>query len=243
MTCFKTFLREFEGDPRHLDAAAIKEFLVSKRDSGYASSTINLYLNAIKFFYRYVIGYWEDVDIQFMKRRKRIPAVLSREEIFSIIEKIKNPKHKLMVSLAYGAGLRVSEVISLKTKDVLLDDFLLHIRNSKGGRDRLTVFPRKLKDEIREFIGSKDQYLFESNRGGKLSPRTLQKIFKKALEEAGIKKDASFHSLRHSFATHLLENGEDISCIQKLLGHQDIKTTQIYAQVTKNRLRGVQSPF
>ncbi len=241
--CLKEYLRFVDG--RTADMGLVREFLLLKKSEGKAPSTTNLYLNAIKFFYKNVLKVGFSCDLKFSKKPQRIPVVLSREEIFDIISVIKNPKHKLLISLAYGAGLRVSEVVSLQVRDIDFREKLLFVRNGKGGRDRITILPEKLIHQIGQFSFGKepDDYLLESERGGRLCSRTAQKVFLNALSKAGIRKTASFHSLRHSFATHLLENGTDIRYVQELLGHKSIKTTQIYTRVTKRSIRGVVSPL
>ena len=162
-----------------------------------------------------------------------------------MIALLTNPKHKFILSLAYAAGLRVSETINLKVKDIDLEELTIHVKNGKGRKDRITIFPEKLKSDFHNLIAWKNanDFVFESNRGRKLTATTLQKVFKKALQKAGIKKDASFHSLRHSFATHLLENGIDVRYVQVLLGHQNIRTTQIYTKVTNPTLKNIKSPL
>jgi site-specific recombinase XerD len=183
--------------------------------------------------------------LKFAKRSKKLPIVLSREEIKNIIDSIRNPKHKLIISLTYAAGLRISEVINLKIKDVDLEELTNHLKNAKGKRDRITIFPEKIRSKLKSLITEKksDNYLFESERGGKLTERTAQKVFKNALRRTGIKKDATFHSLRHNFATHLLENGVDVRYVQELLGHRNIKTTQVYTQVTNPKLKNIKGPL
>lgn len=185
------------------------------------------------------------INLKFAKRSKKLPIVLSREEIKSVIDAIRNPKHKLIISLAYGAGLRISEVVNFKVKDINLEELTIHLKNAKGKKDRITIFPEKIKNDLQGLIAGKNlnDYLFESERGGKLTERTAQKVFENALREAGIKKDATFHSLRHSFATHLLENGVDVRYVQELLGHQNVRTTQIYTQVTNPKLKNIKSPL
>jgi len=228
-----------------IDEGNIKQFLLNKQGKNYSSQTINLYLNAIKFFYREVLKIPEKINLKFAKRSKKLPIVLSREEIKNIIDSISNPKHKLIISLAYGAGLRISEIISLKVKDINVEELTIHLKNAKGKKDRITIFPEKIKTCLQNLIAGKNpnNYLFESERGGNLTERTAQKVFKNALRKAGIKKDATFHSLRHSFATHLLENGVDIRYVQKLLGHRNIRTTQVYTQVTNTKLKNIKSPL
>jgi site-specific recombinase XerD len=150
-----------------------------------------------------------------------------------------------MVTLAYAGGLRVSEITNLKVKDVNINELTIHIKGAKGNKDRITLFPEKLKNNINNLIGGKinNDFIFASERGGKLTERTAQKVFEHALEKSGIQKNATFHSLRHSFATHLLENGVDVRYVQELLGHANIRTTQIYTKVTNPALKKIKSPL
>ncbi|MBU0721959.1 tyrosine-type recombinase/integrase [Patescibacteria group bacterium] len=224
---------------------AIKQFLLNKQQKAQSSQTINLALNAIKFFYREVIKTQAKIDLKFAKRNKRLPVVLSRLEIEKIIHNISNIKHRLAISLAYGAGLRVSEIANMRVKDINIEELTIHIKEAKGKKDRLTVFPEKISADIKNLIAGKqgNDFVFESNRGGKLTTTSFQKIFQKTFLKSNIQKDATFHSLRHSFATHLLENGVDVRYVQELLGHQNIRTTQIYTHVTNPSLKNIKSPL
>ncbi len=150
-----------------IDEENIKQFLLNKQSKNYSSQTINLYLNAIKFFYRKVLRISQTINLKFAKRTKKLPIVLSREEIKNIIDVIRNPKHKLIISLAYGTGLRISEVINLRVKDINLEELTIHLKNAKGKKDRITIFPEKIKNDLRNLIASKNlnDYLFESERG------------------------------------------------------------------------------
>jgi len=228
-----------------LDVENIKKFLLRKQKTKVSPQTINLYLNAIKFFYREIVKSPEKVSLKFAKKIKKLPVILSRNEIEKIISDISNAKHKLLLALSYGAGLRVSEVVNLKIKDIDFEELTIHIKQAKGKKDRITIFPEKLKGSMQNLIAGKDKndFVFASERGGKLTTRTAQKVFEKSLKGAEIKKDATFHSLRHSFATHLLENGVDIRYVQELLGHQNIRTTQRYTQVTNPKLKNIKSPL
>jgi len=207
--------------------------------------SINLELNAIKYLYRDVLRSPEKIDLKFAKRSKALPVVLSRKEITDMINALANPKHRLVLSLAYGSGLRVSEVINLRVRDVDTDELCVHIKHAKGMKDRITVFPEKLVADMQNALAGKQpgDYVFESNRGGKLTAMSLQKVCKAAMQKAGVKKKATFHSLRHSFATHLLENGVDVRYVQELLGHQNIRTTQRYTHVTNPQLKNIKSPL
>lgn len=228
-----------------LDVDHIRQFLIKKQKRNYAPQTVNLCLNSIKFFYHKVVKSHEKVRLKFVKKTKKLPVVLSREEIGKIIDSTNNSKHKLIMALAYGAGLRVSEAVKLKVQDINLDELIIHVKFSKGKKDRITIFPDKLKNAFLNLIAGKEKsdFVFESERGGKLTTHTAQKVFSNALKKAEINKPASFHSLRHSFATHLLENGVDIRYVQELLGHANIQTTMIYTKVTNPSLKNIKSPL
>ena len=228
-----------------LDTNNIKDFLLYCKDKNISAKTRNQYLNAIKYYYYNIINVTDKIDVKSARRTKSLPVILSRSEIKALIEATNNQKHKMLLAKAYGAGLRVSEVVNLKVKDVNLEDLTLHIKHAKGDKDRITILSDSIKDKLNKIISTKEanEYVLSSERGGKLTTRTAQKIFSNALKKTGAKKDASFHSLRHSFATHLLENGTDIRYVQELLGHVNIRTTQRYTQVTNPRLRNIKSPL
>lgn len=243
--CVAEYLRFKGSNFDKVDIDFIKQFLLTKVDEGKSSQTTNQSLQAINFFCWNVLKYRNKIDIKFAKTTSKLPIVLSRDEIQLILNNISNEKHFLMVTLAYAGGLRVSEITNLKVKDVNIDELIIHIKGAKGNKDRITVFPEKLKNKIEKFIGGKNSndFVFASERGGKLTERTAQKVFENALKKSGIKKEATFHSLRHSFATHLLENGVDVRYVQELLGHANIRTTQIYTKVTNPALRKIKSPL
>ena len=245
VACVADYLRYKQDSFDCVDIDSIKKHLLSKIDRGMSSQTVNQSLQAINFFCWNVLKYREKIDIRFAKTPSKLPVVLSRDEIQKIISSINNSKHKLLISISYASGLRVSEVIDLKIKDLDLRELTIHIKGAKGNKDRITVFPEKLAEEIETLTANRnpDDYVFASERGGKLTTRTAQLIFENALRKAGIQKDATFHSLRHSFATHLLENGVDVRYVQELLGHANIRTTQIYTKVTNPMLRNIKSPL
>lgn len=224
---------------------AIEEFLLDKHKRNQSPQTINLALNSVKFLYSEILKDPQKIDLKFAKRNKKLPIVLSHAEIGNIIEATDNSKYKLMISLGYACGLRVSEVTVLKVSDLDIDELVVHIKGAKGKKDRISILPEKLENDLRNLIAGKNSndFLFDSNRGGKLTTTSLQKMFRKSLAKAKIKKPATFHSLRHSFATHLLENGTDVRYVQELLGHSNIRTTQIYTQVTNPKLKNIKSPL
>jgi len=230
---------------RNIDEDKIKNFLSYKKKKGLSSQSISLAANAINFLYARIYKKANYVKLRHPKKSKRLPVVLLKSEIEKIIEQTKNRKHKLIISLAYSAGLRVSEVVNLRVQDIDVNALTLTVRQGKGRKDRLTVISNRIIADLSEMIKFKksQDFVFESERGGKLTVTTLQKVFTKCLKKSGIKKPATFHSLRHSFATHLLENGTDVRYVQELLGHQNIRTTQIYTQVTNPSIRKIVSPF
>lgn len=244
LRCLKAYFT-FIQDPARASKEEIRTFLLAQKSRGCAAQTVNLYLNAITFFQRHILKKRGVLGIKFAKKPRRLPVVLTREEIAKIIAVVRNTKHKLMIALAYSAGMRVSEVVSLKVYDLQIDTLSLHIRQAKGNRDRISIFSDKLRADLQSYSSGKraEEYLFPSERGGRLTTRTLQKVFENTLKKAGIEKPASFHSLRHSFATHLIEDGVNLRYVQELLGHQNIRTTQMYTQVSLPGLLRVKSPL
>lgn len=242
LTGYFCFVREINDKP---DIIKIKEYLLHKLEVGQSSRTVNVHLHAIKHFYTVLMKNPIKIDIRYAKTASKLPVVLSRIEISRIIELIKNSKHRLMIAFGYGCGLRVSEVTNLKIKDIDLTELTIHVKGAKGNKDRITVLPEKLIGEIMDLLNGRNinEYVFASERGGKLTERTAQIIFGRALLVANIQKEATFHSLRHSFATHLLENGVDVRYVQELLGHANIRTTQLYTKVTNPMLKRIKSPL
>jgi integrase/recombinase XerD len=231
--------------PKNIRAQDIRNYVEYLVDRGLAHSSINLAINAIKFYFE---RFWHrpvSVNIRYLKKERKLPLVLTKDEVMAIINQIANPKHKLLIQLLYGAGLRVSEVVKIKKADVNLEQGLLRVYQGKGAKDRYSLIPAALKNELEQLIlmGSPDDYLCPSSRGGHLSTESVQKIIDLAAVKAGIRKNISAHTFRHSFATHLLEAGTDIRYIQELLGHKKLETTQIYTKVTSQNLKNIKSPL
>lgn len=245
LSCLADYFKHFKEVNDHPDEAEIKQYLLAKLDAGQSSRTVNVHLHAIKHFYCVLMKCSVELDIKYAKTPSKLPVVLSRIEIGRMVDSTRNLKHRSIIALAYGAGMRVSEVVHLKVGDVYTDELVLHIKGAKGNKDRITIMPENLIEDLRELTDGRkvDDYVFVSERGGRLTERTAQVIFERALHAAGIRKEATFHSLRHSFATHLLENGTDVRYVQELLGHANIKTTQIYTKVTNPMLKKIKSPF
>ena len=225
----------------------IENFLAhiqSERKLG--ESSMNVYVNAIKFFYEKVLGkpraYYQ---ITRAKRAQQLPIVLAQSEVERLFNAAENPKHKVILFTAYSAGLRVSEVASLKITDFDKLRMQIHIKAAKGKKDRIVMFSPKLKEILRAYyLKYKPVYwLFEGSKGEPFSVRGIQNIFAVAKAKAGIRKKGNTHLMRHSFATHLLESGIDIRIIQELLGHSHVNTTMKYTQVSQKTINRVQSPL
>lgn len=245
--CVEYFLKHWiktEDKLSSIDRDMIKKVILYLHDKWKAPKTINLYKSAIIFFTNEVLSLWIE-KLSMSKEAKKLPSVLSQSEVQQLIWSYTNLKHKLMIQLSYGCGLRVSEVVALRTKDIDFDRHVLIVRWWKWNKDRQIPLPYTLHSELQALlqINNANDFIFESERWGWLTTTTLQKIFHQWCKRIGIKKDVTFHSLRHSFATHLLEQGTDIRYVQTLLGHANIRTTQIYTHVMQPALDKIISPL
>lgn len=211
-----------------------------------SENAIHSRLNAIKFYYEQILHNDKIfLEIPRPKKKSLLPRVLSIREIQRLFNAVSNQKHLLMLKLCYGMGLRVSEVANLKVSDINSDRMLVLIEGAKGKKDRYVHLPESILQELREYYkGYKPKvYLFEGQYGDKIAVRTIQAVFHKAMKDAKINKPIGIHGLRHSYATHLLEYGTDISFIKELMGHNQISTTLIYTHVAKPDKKQVQSPL
>lgn len=212
-----------------------------------ASMSIIMFLAAIKYSYTSILKKDPTLNIKRPKREKRLPAVLTKEEIFALLESLNNKKSRMMISLVYATGMRVSEITGLKINDLDFEEKIGHVRQGKGKKDRIFNIPLFLLAKLKKYAETQkefgNEYLFAGRTGKQMSDRNVQKIVKKAAEKAKIKKEVHTHTLRHSFATHLLENEVDIRKIQELLGHADLSTTQIYTHVSPEELKKIKSPL
>lgn len=237
----KKFLEFIQKPAEDITEQDIKLFLadLTDRTSPY---TVALAKAAILFYQKEVFN--KKFEIKTSKIPKKIPVVLTRKEIQKMIKKTTNNKHKLIIQLLYSSGLRLSEIINLRTESLELDGGYGWVRKGKGGKDRLFIVG-SLGKELKKYIEENNlqgKPIF-SGRSDRLSKRSVQKIVSNAAERAEINKRISPHTLRHSFATHLLEDGVDIRKIQELLGHSDLSTTQIYTKISTKNLKEVKSPL
>ena len=226
---------------KSLNEDSLKDYLqvlIKKQNPSTVSSNIS----AIEFFFEKVLN--NRIKLPHPKRNKTLPEILTKDEIKKLIDVTNNIKHKLIIKLLYGCGLRVSGLINLRKEDFNFNESLLKIKLAKGRKDRFVKIPASLKEEISKYIDlMNSEIVFQSARGGKLATKTIQLIIKNAARKTDIKKEVYPHLLRHSFATHLLDQGIDLRIIQKLLGHSDIKTTQIYTQISQQSIKNIKSPL
>jgi len=243
----REFLEFIKKTPYDISNENIRNYLYYLAEKRNAStSTLNIAINALKFYYGEVLNQEFAYEIKRPKRDKKLPVVLNRDEVLKLFSSISNPKHKAILMLIYSAGLRVSEAVKLKPRNIDFQRRLIHIEDAKGRKDRYTILSDTASKAIKEYIKlyNPQKWLFSGTRPEKhISTRTVQAIFEQLCKKVGIKKDVSVHSLRHSFATHLLESGTDLRHIQELLGHKSSKTTEIYTHVSNRDLSRIKSPL
>lgn len=244
---FERFINHYKNkELTHIDENDIKAYLLLLVRQEKSNSFINQMINSIKFYYEIVLempNRFYSIDRPIKK--ESLPKVISLEEVQLIIKNTNNIKHRCIVSLLYSAGLRRNELLNLKLDDIDSKRMLITIKNGKGNKDRLSILSKSVLNDLRIYYKQwrPKIYLFEGPNNKKYSATSILKIIKMAAKKAGIKKNISPHMLRHSFATHLLENGTDLRYIQVLLGHSSSKTTEIYTQVAINNIKKIKSPI
>jgi integrase/recombinase XerD len=248
----KTYLRfnksflDFTGkNPESINEEDVKKFM-AKNLMDSSSSSLILFLSSIKYSFSNILKKDITLNIKRPKKEKKIPLVMTREEVKKLIVSAKTKKSRLIISLLYACGMRVSELTILKISEIDFNEKIGYIRQSKGNKDRLFNLPEFLLNDLKKQVelqkSIKSPFLF-SGPNGSLSSRNLQKIISSLSKNVGINKQIHCHTLRHSFATHLLENGVDLRKIQELLGHSDLSTTQIYTHISREELKKIKSPI
>ena len=242
------FSRHFRRSPHHLGEKEVREYLLYLiREKKVSTSTVNQCYHALKFLYERTLERERVMArVPRVKTHKKLPIVLDREEVESLFSVMKNVKHRAILMLIYSSGLRLMEAAHLKVTDIDSKRMLLRVRQGKGSKDRYTILSKVALKALREYWNQyrPQEWLFAGRFPGKpLHGRSIQKVLIKAKKLAGIKKPATIHTLRHSFATHLLEQGTDLHRIQLLLGHRSLKTTAIYLHVSRKELVRIVSPL
>jgi integrase/recombinase XerD len=243
--CNKKFIEYIKKIPEKITEEDVKAYIANNL-SDSSSSSIIIFLSALRYAFSNILNKDITLNIKRPKKEKKIPTVLTKDEVKTLINSIDTKKSRLMVSFMYACGFRVSELVNLKVKDLNFEEKIGSVRQGKGKKDRIFNIPEFLLEDLKvqaeKQKQEKKEYLFSGPRD-KLTERNLQKIISKAGKRAGINKDVHCHTLRHSFATHLLENGTDIRKIQELLGHADLSTTQIYTHISREELKKIKSPI
>jgi len=248
----KNFIKYLQKDLFEIEMADINDYvLYLLEDLNNTHSYANQFISAFKTFNKLILEL-DGINNKLLrpKKKKKLPKVLNKREVKEIIASVDNLKHQLILILTYSAGLRVSEVVKLKISDIDSDRMLIYVRSAKGYKDRYTLLSETVLNKLRLYLKAFQvhkydaQWLFPGqNKDKHLSKRSAQKVFKRACRKAGINKEVGIHSLRHSFATHLLEQGVDLRYIQNLLGHKSSTTTEIYTHVSNKNLIEITNPF
>lgn len=244
---FEKFLNHFaDWQPQEIDEQNIRTYLQKLIKEGKSDSYINQSINSIKFYYEIVMEMPNRFySIERPLKRKKLPKVLSKDEIKGIVAHAGNIKHKCIIEVLYSAGLRREELLNLKIEDIDSKRMLIRVNRGKGGKDRNTLLSKTLLNHLRIYYvkWKPKEYLFEGLGGGKYSPTSVANIIERAAKRYGIRKKITPHMLRHSFATHLLEEGTDLRYIQSLLGHNSTKTTEIYTHVAVKHFEAIKNPL
>ena len=245
---FEDFCKYFnKQDIEKIIIGEINSYILTLMKSKNISiSQQNQRINAIKFYYEKVLGREKQYyELHRPKKEHKLPKVLSKNEVKRIFNVTNNLKHKCILMLIYSAGLRRSELLNITINDINSERMIIHINGAKGKKDRISLLSENLLQLLRQYYKQhhSKKYLFEGQNGGKYSATSVANILKKAAKKIGISKTVTPHMLRHSFATHLLEQGTDLRYIQELLGHESSKTTEIYTHVSKKAIDKIKNPI
>ncbi|NGZ90199.1 tyrosine-type recombinase/integrase [Psychroflexus maritimus] len=245
---FILLLRYFNyKSPQELTEREVVSFLSDLNTKVSSSSSLSAYINALKFYFKHVVG-WRDTDFKIPrpKKEKKLPVVLTEEQVKAIFSHVNNIKHKLALMLIYSSGLRISEAINLTWKDINFEAHKIHIKGAKGKKDRIVMLAYVLVEKLKQYkeMFPSEGFVFEGQiKGQPYTASSIRSVMRRACKNAGIEEKATVHTLRHSFATHVLNSGTDIRFIQKILGHSSIKTTTVYTRVSKPKYDEIKSPL
>jgi integrase/recombinase XerD len=248
LSCLSSLAKHYHKSPDLLTVKQINDFLhYCITDKGLSNSLINQTIGALKVLFVNVLRRpWEALDFPRPRPEKRLPSVLSKDEVARIIKVTRNLKHRTIIMLAYSAGLRMGEILSLTPSDIDSQRMQILVRQAKGHKDRNVILSHQVLLQLRVYWKEfrPRVYLFEGYPGSKpYSARSVQNSFKRSVKLAGITRQVSFHTLRHSFATHLVEDGTDVVIIQRLLGHSCLRTTSVYLHLQNYDINKVKSPL
>lgn len=246
--CVAKFAEHFGRPPDQLgpeDIRTFQVFLVEKANAKYG--TLTQFVQALRFFYRITLKNGGAIEeVPYPKKEKPLPTVLSRAQVLDLLSRVRNVKHHAVLATCYACGLRVTEATRLNVSDIDSERMVIHVRKGKGRKDRMVPLSTNLLLILREYWRAvrPTEYLFPGrNPNQPLKPRTVQRVCQAAAEKMGLGKKISVHTLRHSFATHLMDTGTDVRTIQLLLGHASLRTTAVYTHVSVRGLLSTKSPF
>jgi integrase/recombinase XerD len=238
----KKLLEHTNKNPDEITQQDIKNFLADKMNDRASSSTI-VFLSSVKFAYTALLNKDPTAGIKRPKSEKKIPEVLTKEEVIRLINSSSTKKSRLILQLLYSSGLRVSEIVNLRNQDLNLNENTGWVRAGKGKKDRMFFISKKLSKKLEKYIEKRKDWNYVFSQKNSLTTRNIQKIVQKAAAKAGINKSVHPHTLRHSHATHLMDAGVDIRKIQQILGHASISTTQIYTHISNEQLKSIKNPL
>lgn len=249
LRCARHFASHYMRSPEEMGETEVRSFLLHLvRERQASPATQDMYVNALKFLYTITLKRPEVVkDLSHPKRPKTLPVILSPEEVLRVFEAIRAVKYKAIIAAAYAAGLRISEVCSLSVSDIDSQRMRIHIRSGKGKKDRYVMLGESLLALLRQYyqaVRPQGEYLFPGQKPQRhITPTAVRQVLRKVIRETGLSKKVTMHTLRHCFATHLLEAGTDIRILQVLLGHSSIRTTLRYTQITDRLVQKLVSPL
>jgi integrase/recombinase XerD len=235
-------LEHSNKQPEQLEQQDVKQFLADKMSDKASISNI-LFLSSIKFAYTNILSKDPTAGVKRPKNEKKIPVVLTKEEVIKLIDSAQTKKSQLIIQMLYSSGLRVSELVNLKKTDLDFEENIGWVRAGKGKKDRIFILSKKLSNKLKKYLEKKPNWKYVFSENLPLSTRNIQKIIQLTTLKAGINKSVHPHTLRHSFATHLLDAGVDIRKIQELLGHSSLSTTQLYTHISSEQLKSIKNPL
>ncbi len=245
--CVERFFRICRKNPYALRKQDLLEYMDKLIEHNAPGNTVNVQINALKFFYEQVLHRRLTINLPIQKVPKRLPYFLQKEQVMLMLHHIDNPKHQLMIALLYGTGMRVSELTHLRVQDFVFSSNYGWVRQGKGKKDRLFIIPEKLKEKLQEYIISNnlsaEDWLFLGRENNHYSDQSVREILKNAKKKARLQQHVYPHMLRHSFATHFIENGNSVLELQPLLGHSKIETTMVYLHCAAPKLLNLKSPL
>lgn len=232
--------------PAQLQRQDIVSFLASLKEKGNSNSTLGLACAALNYFFTTWLKSDVMKDIKAPKKKKALPVVLTKQEVKELFKATKPGRNRLLLQFLYSTGVRVSEAVKMKVEDINFKERIGKVKSGKGNKDRIIILSKTWCEKAKKYVERKkvkSEFLFSKKNGKPITADTVQRIIRQAREKANITKEVTPHTFRHSFATHLLEGGENIRNIQELLGHSNLNTTQIYTHVSLNQLKKIKSPL